>query len=207
MLGPISRSCAGLKLLFKAILDAEPWHIDPQALRMSWNQARYELSEHGGTSEKLCFGLMRHNGDVVPDPPYGRAMDMVEEALHRADHDTVEVQLPDAAEGHAIYLAMLTADGGRDLKEQCDLSGEPVLGGTVKGIIGSELSAHQWWKLTARRREYITSQLRAWESTVQQTGTGRPVDAIICPAAPYPSFRHGDAEYVFYTVSRQEFLR
>jgi len=32
------------------------------------------------------------------------------------------------------------------------------------------------------------------------TGTGRPLDAIISPTAPYPSFRHDDALENLYTV-------
>lgn len=42
-------------------------------------------------------------------------------------------------------------------------------------------------------------QLASWEATRDQTGTGRPVDALLCPPAPYPSFRHDDKQDIFYT--------
>lgn len=56
--------------------------------------------------------------------------------------------------------------------------------------------------LTHRRQAWIAEQLKIWQATALATPTDRPVDAIITPAAPYPSFRHGDEEYVFYTVSK-----
>jgi amidase len=99
-------------------------------------------------------------------------------------------------------MEVFKADGGEDIAKQCAISGEPVLGGVLKDVKPTPLSAYQFWQLTYARRLLITRQLQAWQATAALTGTGRPVDAVIAPISPYPSFKHGDQEYVFYTVRR-----
>lgn len=53
------------------------------------------------------------------------------------------------------------------------------------------VSAYDLWQLhkekTVLRKEY----LGYWEKTVDVTGTGRPVDAIISPVAPFVAPPHG----------------
>ena len=61
------------------------------------------------------------------------------------------------------------------------------------------MSTYEFWQLCAARRDYIGLQLAAWEQTRNETGTGRPVDALLCPPAVYPSFRHDDQQDIFHT--------
>ena len=100
----------------------------------------------------------------------------------------------------ATQTRLFLADGGEDIKRECALSGEPVLGGIFKGKqLPPPLSTYEFWQLCAARRDYIALQLAAWEQTRDETGTGRPVDALLCPPAAYPSFRHDDRQDIFYT--------
>ena len=39
-----------------------------------------------------------------------------------------------------------------------------------------------------------------WNSTKDQTGTGRPVDALIMPVAPFPAARREQFKYYGYTI-------
>jgi amidase len=39
-----------------------------------------------------------------------------------------------------------------------------------------------------------------WNSSANRTSTGRPVDAIICPVAPYPAARPEKYHYYGYSV-------
>lgn len=52
-------------------------------------------------------------------------------------------------------------------------------------------SAYELWQLHKERRALRKAYLDHWEATKEVTGTGRPVDAIICPALPYPPVPHG----------------
>ncbi|GAA6007544.1 uncharacterized protein JCM10292_003921 [Rhodotorula paludigena] len=199
VLGPMTCSLDGLKTFFKAVIDAEPWRADPLALHMPWNEAAYQLKEHGEGNEPLCFGFNFHNGVAKPDPPYLRAMDMLKKALLAQGHKVIDYSPPDAATGSRILTELYIADGGEDIKKECATSGEPVLGGVLKGREMPHLSTFEYWQLCLERRNWITCQLEAWEATKALTGTGRPIDALVAPPAPYPSFRHGDKQDIFYT--------
>lgn len=63
VLGPMCSTLDGLKLFFKAVVDARPWTRDAQALRIPWNEGAYQLAEHGGGG-RLCFGLLLDDGLV-----------------------------------------------------------------------------------------------------------------------------------------------
>lgn len=53
------------------------------------------------------------------------------------------------------------------------------------------ISAFELWQLQKQRRALRAEYLSHWNATATATGTGRPVDAIICPAAAYPAPKHG----------------
>lgn len=53
------------------------------------------------------------------------------------------------------------------------------------------ISAYELWKLHKKRIALREEYLNAWRATADATGTGRPVDAIIAPVAPYAAPPHG----------------
>lgn len=63
----------------------------------------------------------------------------------------------------------------------------------VSGEGDSPKTAWELWQLHAERRDLQKSYLDHWAATGNdgKTGTGRPVDAIIAPVAPYPAPPHG----------------
>jgi amidase len=56
------------------------------------------------------------------------------------------------------------------------------------------------------KRNYQKEYMGYWNSTEKETGTGRPVDAIIAPLAPYPAARPGMYGY-YGTFEGWEFSR
>lgn len=58
------------------------------------------------------------------------------------------------------------------------------------------ISAYQMWQLHKELLSLRQEYLDHWEGTVSITGTGRPVDAIICPSAPYAAPPHGKNWFV-----------
>ncbi|TXT10790.1 hypothetical protein VHUM_02295 [Vanrija humicola] len=103
VLGPLSTSLGGVKALFKAVLDAEPWRLDPQVLRQGWSAERYALAEHGD-GKRLVFGMMWDDGVVRPVPPYTRAMAETKAALEGAGHKVVDFVPFEADEGKQIFV-------------------------------------------------------------------------------------------------------
>jgi len=53
---------------------------------------------------------------------------------------------------------------------------------------------------TKKKRDLQQEYLEYWQSSVHATGTGRPVDAIISPVAPYAAPPHGLNTVTSYTV-------
>lgn len=54
----------------------------------------------------------------------------------------------------------------------------------------------QLWQLHKEKRELRKSHLDYWEATRTQTGTGRPVDAVISPTVASVACPHGTNSYV-----------
>jgi amidase len=51
--------------------------------------------------------------------------------------------------------------------------------------------AYQLWQTQKEKRILRKKYLDRWQATQSSTGTGRPVDAIISPVAPYAAPPHG----------------
>ena len=53
------------------------------------------------------------------------------------------------------------------------------------------ISAFELWQLQKTRRTIREEYLALWNATKSETGTGRPIDAIITPVAPFAAPPHG----------------
>jgi amidase len=56
------------------------------------------------------------------------------------------------------------------------------------------LTTYELWQLHKQRRELQREYLEHWRASASETGTGRPIDAIIAPVAPYAAPPHGMAK-------------
>ncbi|GAA5990726.1 hypothetical protein JCM5350_007343 [Sporobolomyces pararoseus] len=197
VLGPMTTSISALKLFVQAVLAGEPWRYDANASHIPWRQSQYELEEHDG-GKNLCFGIMWSDGLVKPTPPIIRGLKIMKEKLEAQGHKVIDYHYPEAEEGNKLTGALFEADGGRDIAEAVALSGEPNLNGVLSGD-SKELSTFEYWRLCLKRKQFINRQLQSWEKTSEQTGTGRPIDALIAPTAPYTSFTHDSKQWIGYT--------
>jgi len=213
VMGPMANSLSGVKTLVKALLDAKPWSKDPLVHRRPWSEAAYQLEEHGGGAE-LCFGFMPDNGLVKPQPPLYRAMEMTKKALIAAGHKVIEWEPAGHAELIGVAFSSCFADGGADYRRECSPTGEPWIKSmsltathdendayqSHPSAVFKELSVAELWELNKTRRGLRKAYLDRWEKTAERTGTGRPIDAIICPAAPYSAPLHGENRDALYTA-------
>ncbi len=53
------------------------------------------------------------------------------------------------------------------------------------------LTTYELWQLHKQRRELKKEYLEYWRASASETGTGRPIDGIIAPVAPYAAPPHG----------------
>ncbi|OCH96192.1 general amidase [Obba rivulosa] len=207
-IGPMSASLSGIKVFMQAILSRQPWRKDPNTIRAPWDQDAYALKEHGN-GQKLCFGILWNDGIMIPQPPIRRALEEVKRALEQAGHTCIDWIPLKHGELVANARSIWLSDGGADYKEAL-VSGEHLINSMnpdadpldvpVFRRPRDPLSSFQVWKLSKERRKLRKAYLDQWESTKAVTGTGRPIDALICPAAPYPAVRHGQTRSSFYTI-------
>ncbi|EHK47765.1 hypothetical protein TRIATDRAFT_45224 [Trichoderma atroviride IMI 206040] len=205
VLGPMSVSLEGLEIFMRVMAAAEPWHIEPAIIPLSWRAVDITPSRE----KPLRLGILWHDEVVKPHPPITRALRELVDKLSNIPHVEV-VNFPPYKhdEAWAIASSLYFTDGGEaDLAVMAE-SGEPLLSLTewiikdnpgVKKLSRDEL---EYW-LEEReefRMEYsqhwnktgvFNKALGAWENTV---------DAIICPVAPGVATKHNTAKYWTYTA-------
>jgi amidase len=87
VVGPLSTSVGGLKLVTKALLSKEPWLHDPVVAEIPWR------TEQEALPEKVSFGYYLDD-QFSPHPPVLRALKTVVEALRAAGHEVIEWKPP-----------------------------------------------------------------------------------------------------------------
>ncbi|EXJ93263.1 hypothetical protein A1O1_01655 [Capronia coronata CBS 617.96] len=206
VVGPLSSSLGGLKLLFKAILQQQPWLHDPMVIEIPWREPIVEETQRLITKAKstpgvLAFGLLRHDGIVHPTPPVARALGSVVSALRQAGHKIIEWDPPSHKLGAKILMDALTADGGADVRYHLGLSGEPQpeqIG--VNRQQEEQKNVLEVAAINIAKREYKKAYLEYWNSTKDLTDTGRPVDAVLCPVTAHSPITPNKSRSMEYTL-------
>ncbi|KAJ6520067.1 general amidase [Mycena sanguinolenta] len=209
VLGPLSSTLDGLQIFFKAVISKEPWQMDPMTIRKRWSEEEYNLIDHGN-GQKLCFAIIWDNGLVVPHPPIRRGLEMTRDALVAAGHQVIDWKPYKQKEILRTIDAIWGSASSEDFRTALASSGEPLITsmkllheeGDTPFLVSSDitLSAFALWQLHKKKRDLREEHFKHWADTVTQTGTGRPVDAIISPVAPHTALRHGWHRNAHYTM-------
>ncbi|KAG2366573.1 general amidase [Suillus spraguei] len=207
--GPMTSSIGGLKVFMKAVINSKPWLKDPLAVRKKWDEDEYDLVDHG-SGKDLCFAIMWDDGVVVPHPPIKRSLEITKAALQKAGHKVVEWKpikhrlLGDVARdiwnaASAEDYMITTSSTGEPIIATMELDGSNAVIASLRPQNGG-ITAYKLWQVQKLRQNIRKEYLDHWNATASETGTGRPVDAIICPAAPFAAPPHGKNRYANYTT-------
>lgn len=209
VVGPLATSVASLRLLVKAVLAQKPWYHDPMVHEIPWRyeQERQILELTGAIGDaskvgKLAFGVMKTDGIVNPLPPVRRAIDITVRALQSLGHEIIQWTPPSHKALLHEGMKALLFDGGVDLRKDFALSGEPPAE-QVRFFAGEhnvEFKASEIFASNVRLRDLKMRYLEYWNSTEGETSTGRPVDALLCPLAPFPAARPRTFKYYGYST-------
>lgn len=210
VLGPLSNSLAGIKVFVQSVISAKPWLKDPLAVRKKWDDEGYALVEHGG-GKKLCFGLVWNNGETIPHPPIIRALEITKSALLAAGHNVIDWKPHKHVDLCKTVSAVWAAGAEEDFATTTAITGEPVISTMVPDAedaaedtgfrpTGEKVTAYQLWQTQKLKTQLRQEYLARWESTTSISGTGRPVDAIIAPCAPFAAPPHGKNRDATYTT-------
>jgi len=207
VVGPLATSARSVKLLVKSVLSQSPWLHDPLVVDMPWRDAQeqeiYDMVKQSSSKSPLAFAVMKSDGIVNPQPPVARAVALVTEALTKAGHKVIEWSPPSHEKLLSMTFNTWIYDGGKDIFGAFALSGEPIspqiymsYGTEAK----EEFTASQIAANNIDKRRLQKEYLDYWNSTVSETGTGRPVDGLISPVAPYAAARPMRYKYYGYTA-------
>ncbi|KIX10670.1 uncharacterized protein Z518_01754 [Rhinocladiella mackenziei CBS 650.93] len=207
VVGPLATTARAVRLLTKSILSQNPWLNDPLVVDMPWRdaqeQAIYDIVKSSSSKERLSFAVLKSDGIVNPQPPVARAISTVTEALSRAGHKIIEWKPPSHPKLLEIAFKTWIYDGGKDVHGAFALSGEPI-SPQIKMSYGdkpiNEFTASQIAANNVAKRQFQKEYMDYWNSTAQETGTGQPVDGIICAVAPYPAARPEKYSYYGYSA-------
>ncbi|EGV64005.1 amidase signature enzyme [Yamadazyma tenuis ATCC 10573] len=193
VVGPMARSLQDIEYIAKLVLNGGLWETDPKVLPIPFREI--EMS-------KLVIGIWKFDGKILPHPPLLRALHETSAALKAHGHEVVEIDFPSL---QIIEVAdrVYKADEGREVFEECKVSGEPIVP-AVKPLITSTpghqpLSVNEWWDVD--NQSYVCKQqfLKFWSETAGLTNSGRPIDAIICPVWPSGAFLPGGPAAMNYS--------
>lgn len=206
VVGPLATTAGSLRLLVKAILSQQPWLHDPLVHEIPWRESHEQeiqslIRSESSSSGKLCFGVMATDGIVKPSPPILRAIDIVVKALRSQGHEVIEWQPP--FHGDIVEEAAKTwdFDGGADIKGAFSLSNEPMSQQVANfEKLDKQYSAAEIAAVNVRLRQLKKDYLEYWNSTAKLSRTGRCVDAIVCPVAPWPAARPQWFAYYGYSL-------
>ena len=209
VVGPLATTAGALRLLFQSILSQSPWLYDPMVFELPWRDSQEEEIRsmiQGSTSgtSRLSVGILKSDGVVNPQPPVARAIQMVSDALTKQGHKVIEWKPPSHQRSQDLMLNVWTYDGGKDVRDAFALSGEPPVP-QVADLFGpsgptEEFTASRIAANNVAMREWRKAYMDYWNSTAALTGTGRPVDAVVCPLAPYAAARRGMYDYYGYSI-------
>ncbi|KXS98059.1 hypothetical protein AC579_7962 [Pseudocercospora musae] len=165
--GPMARSVADLKLFMSALAASKPWLQDRSAYQ-------------------YLGGRMRKLGQ--------KSCALIAKKLVDAGHNVIDYIPFESVAGRLIAIKMCCADGGQEFQQNADASGEPLhfkieawLGKTAKV---KPMIVFETWQNQHKRAQLAQKWSKRWEATVPETGTGRPIDALIMPSLPFPAVPH-----------------
>jgi amidase len=198
VVGPLAPNVASLRLATQALLSQSPWLSDPLVHEVPWRPDQEADIKNG---KKLCIGILQTDGVVNPTPPITRAIDIVTKALKDAGHEVIPWTPPSHRTINDTGLKTWKFDAGADVRSAFALSGEPMapqvsfFDSLDKEYTASEIAATNV-EIRKLKKEYLDY----WNSTEKLSGTGRPVDAVLSPLAPWPAARREMYSYYGYST-------
>jgi amidase len=206
VVGPLGTTASSLRLVIRAVLSQQPWLHDPLVHEIPWRDSHeHEISSLIDSSDpskggRLCFGVMPTDGIVNPSPPVRRAIDMVVKALRSRGHEIIEWTPPPHRAILDEAFKTWDFDAGSDVKSSFALSGEPMHPQVASfGKLQKHYTAGEIATVNVRLRELKKEYMEYWNHTAKLSKTGRCVDAVIGPAAPWPAAR--PENYLYYGYS------
>ena len=91
-IGLMAKDISSVELVFKTLLESEPWRDDPNVIELPWRAEKHDAiakraGASGYSSGRLVLGFMACDQNVQPHPNVARALEHVKETLEKEGHE------------------------------------------------------------------------------------------------------------------------
>ncbi|KAK2761319.1 hypothetical protein FQN54_001841 [Arachnomyces sp. PD_36] len=207
VIGPLSTSLEGVKILMKSVIDTKPWLKDPMLLPFPWRDDVQHLGN--GANKRLKVAVLWDDGVVKPHPPVIRAMKEIAGKLKNVPGVEVVDWKPYKHDlAWDIISRLYFPEGGDADAKFIEASGEPWLPLTTFIIKDNpkvrRMTAEEIWQWAEQREKYKAAYASVWNGTATRMSPNGDlegmVDVILCPVGPGAAPPHGQGKYWGYTA-------
>jgi amidase len=154
--GPMAKTLEDVTMYSKAIVDAQPWLMDPKMLPIPWRKVE--------PIQKLKIAVLWDDGVCHPTPPITRALKETVEHLKKAGHELVDWDPKLHPQALQLLGRMFICDGGKSIEALLAPTGEPFRPEMTQYKNAKELGVYDMWKLHSERSELQRQYLEQWMS-------------------------------------------
>ncbi len=200
VVAPVSTELGFLKHIMKCVIGSQTSQEDPNLIDIPWRMINTSIY-------RPSFAVLRCDGNVLPQPPISRALDMVVCALHGAGYQVIEWHPPAHAPAVRNLFEILGSDGARGVRDALELSGEPPVPQLATWFYQQDngpLPTTEFWALCQKRATYRSEYQEYWNSTKEKTLSKRPVDGVILPIAADAAAQENSLTYFGMTKTLTE---
>ncbi|KAH9832442.1 Amidase enzyme [Teratosphaeria destructans] len=196
VIGPMAHTIEDLRLLFKTVLQLEPWTGDPSCLPIPWQSSAESEARRKIAAKTLTLGILRSDGVVRPHPPVSRAMDEAAALLRANGIRLIDWHPPPHTEAFQILWSTFALDSGTEIHTHLQRSHEPPIPELAISYGSSPAhlpprTLHDAWALQTRKQAFQRRYNDYWRST--------GVDAVLGPVRRARRIGPGRGRYFGYT--------
>lgn len=219
--GPMARNVDDIDLLWRLVVQSEPWRYDAKTLRLPY--VPYEVAK----GRKLRFAYYLDDTFSTTSPACRRAVKEAVAALEAQGHTCELIVPPRVKEAVECFVALTSADGNAGMKDflgddpwERNVAMElvfPPLPRMARAVLAKALDVYykdrqftdllrncgkQSWDELSKWNWLRGSLRQHWLDTVWRAKGAQDVDAedrfdaIVCPVYPLPAVKHGETREI-----------
>ncbi|ODV84083.1 hypothetical protein CANARDRAFT_9076 [[Candida] arabinofermentans NRRL YB-2248] len=191
VIGPMCRYVTDLQLVFRILINAQPWIGDPKVVPIE-----YRKSMEVSSLEGLNVGVLRWDGELMPHPPILRAIDELADNMKAKGVDVVSISQPPIKHSllGQLLLNLYGADNLDEVKRFAKMSGEPLPSSfkIASEIQDRHATLEEYFAFAGLKHKYQQIYDEFWNGTNELTKNGKMLDCYILPGYSCTGWTNGD---------------
>jgi len=143
--GPMANCVEDLRLFCNVALAYEPWDYEPSLIGVPWKS----MTAHD-LPKKLTFGVMWHDGVVMPHPSVSKALKTTVNALRAAGHTIVDWNPKHHSSLHKWINKAYFLDGAQEYHDSLKAASDPpvpIVEWLLESYKGTHCTVKDTWQV------------------------------------------------------------